>query len=131
MEQQKGWTDASKSGSGAPAEARRGQESAGGAPQKMRELAAGAASRAGDAAEALGNRVGSLAETVRTRAPQSGRLRQVATATADRLQSGAEYLRERRFENLGKELTAAVRRYPIQSLLVGAGLGFILSRRMR
>jgi len=47
------------------------------------------------------------------------------------LESGAAYLRERRFENLGQELTATIRRYPLQSILVGAGLGFILSRRMR
>ena len=131
MENEKRWTDAARSGSGAPAETRRGQESEEAAPQKMRELAAGAASRAGDAAEAIGKRVGSLAETVRTRGPQSGRMRQVATATADRLESGAAYLRERRFENLGRDLTAAIRRYPIQSMLVGAGLGFILSRRTR
>ena len=131
MEQEKGWTNAARSGPERPAEEpRRGQESGGAAPM-VREFAAGAASRAGDAAEALGDRVGSLAETVRTRGQQSGRLRQVATATADRLESGAAYLRERRFENLGRELTSTIRRYPLQSILVGAGLGFILSRRMR
>ena len=131
MEQEKARPGAAMSGSEtAMGETRHAQES-GAAASKVREFAAGAASRASDAAEALGNRAGSLAETVRRRGPQSGPLRQVATATADRLESGAAYLRERRFENLGQELTATIRRYPLQSVLIGAGLGFILSRRMR
>jgi hypothetical protein len=131
MEQEKGRPGATTSGSEtAMGEPRRAEES-GGAASKVREFAAGAASRASDAAEALGKRAGSLAETVRRHGPQSGRLRDVATATADRLESGAAYLQARRFENLGQELTATIRRYPIQSMLIGAGLGFILSRRMR
>jgi hypothetical protein len=108
----------------------RGEEAARRTP-KVRELAAGAASRAGQAAEALGDRVGSLARTMRTRAPEAGPMRRVATATADRLESGAAYLREGRFRNVGQELTATIRRYPFQTLLLGAGLGFVLSRRMR
>lgn len=131
MDQENGRTGAATSSGETPEDARRGQDSGGAAAPKVRQFAAGAASRAGDAAEALGNRVGSLADAVRTRGPKSGRLRQAATATADGLESGAAYLRERRFENLGQELTDTIRHYPLQSILVGAGLGFILSRRMR
>jgi hypothetical protein len=46
-----------------------------------------------------------------------------ATAVVDGLESTSSYLREKKFEHLAKDVTALVRIYPVQSLLIGVGLG--------
>ena len=51
-----------------------------------------------------------------------------ATAVADGLGSASSYLQEKEFAEMATGLTALIRRYPVQSLLVGVGLGYILAR---
>ena len=45
----------------------------------------------------------------------------------DWTESGAEHARDA-VQNAGKEVTSLIRRYPIQSLLVGVAAGFVLAR---
>jgi uncharacterized protein YjbJ (UPF0337 family) len=51
-----------------------------------------------------------------------------ATTVADGLGSASSYLREKEFAEMATDVTALIRRYPVQSLLVGVGLGYILAR---
>ena len=51
-----------------------------------------------------------------------------ATAVADGLGSASSYLQEKEFAEMATDLTALIRRYPVQSLLVGVGLGYVLAR---
>jgi uncharacterized protein YjbJ (UPF0337 family) len=51
-----------------------------------------------------------------------------ATTVADGLASASSYLQEKEFAEMGTDLTALIRRYPVQSLLVGVGLGYVLAR---
>jgi hypothetical protein len=44
------------------------------------------------------------------------------------LESASSYLQEKAYENIATDLTAVIRRYPVQSLLVGVGLGYVLAR---
>ena len=67
----------------------------------------------------------------KTIAPQEGAVATAATAVVDRLESASSYLREKKFDHLEKDVTALVNAYPVQSLLIGFGLGYWLARRTR
>jgi ElaB/YqjD/DUF883 family membrane-anchored ribosome-binding protein len=70
----------------------------------------------------------SLAGTIRERAPQESTWGTAATAVADRLQAGGDYLQEHGVGDMTDDLHALIRRYPVQSLLVGLGVGFLLGQ---
>jgi uncharacterized protein YjbJ (UPF0337 family) len=57
-----------------------------------------------------------------------GAVSTAATAVAGGMESASSYLQEKKFEEIATDLTALIRRYPVQSLLVGVGLGYILAR---
>ena len=95
---------------------------------KAQDLGVTAASMAGGAATAVGETMGSLASVIRYNAPHEGTIASAATAVAGGLESASSYLQEKGYENIATELTAVIRRYPVQSLLVGVGLGYVLAR---
>ena len=95
------------------------------------EFGATAANKANGAATLVGEKIGSLANVIREKAPREGTMATAVTAVVDRLESTSSYLREKKFENLAKDVTALVRTYPVQSILVGVGLGYLLARRTR
>jgi hypothetical protein len=47
------------------------------------------------------------------------------------LESASNYLQEKKFDHLGEDFRGLVRRYPLQSVLVGLGLGFLLAGRKK
>lgn len=57
-----------------------------------------------------------------------GAISTAATAVAGGVESASSYLQEKKFEDMATDLTALIRTYPVQSLLVGMGLGYILAR---
>jgi len=57
-----------------------------------------------------------------------GAVSTAATAVAGGMESASSYLQEKKFEEMATDLTALIRRYPVPSLLVGVGLGYILAR---
>jgi uncharacterized protein YjbJ (UPF0337 family) len=57
-----------------------------------------------------------------------GALSTAATAVAGGVESASSYLQEKKFEEMATDLTTLIRRYPIQSLLIGVGLGYVLAR---
>ena len=95
---------------------------------KAQELGMTAASMAGEAATAVGETMGSLASVIRDNAPDEGTIASAATAEAGGLESASSYMQEKGYENIATDLTAVIRRYPVQSLLVGVGLGYVLAR---
>jgi len=98
---------------------------------KAQELGATAANKANEAATVVGEKIGSLANVIREKAPHEGAVATAATAVVDGLESASSYLREKKFDHLAKDVTALVRTYPVQSLLIGVGLGYLLARRKR
>jgi uncharacterized protein YjbJ (UPF0337 family) len=111
------------------------EDKTGGAVAKMtataQELGATAATKANEAATVVGEQIGSLASVIRENAPHEGAVGTAATAVADGLESASSYLREKKFDELARDVTALVRTYPVQSLLIGVGLGYLLARRTR
>ena len=57
-----------------------------------------------------------------------GVLSTAATAVTDGLGSARSYLHEKDVGEMASDLTALIRRYPVQALLIGAGLGYVLAR---
>ena len=98
---------------------------------KAQELGATAADKANGAATVVGEKIGSLANVIRENAPHEGAVGTATTAVVDGLESASSYLQEKKFEHLAKDVTALVRTYPVQSLLIGIGLGYLLARRTR
>jgi hypothetical protein len=95
------------------------------------ELGATTATRANEAAAVVGEKIGSLATVIRENAPREGMAATAASTVVGGLESASAYLREKRFDALAHEVTNLVRTYPVQSLLIGVGLGYLLARRSR
>jgi uncharacterized protein YjbJ (UPF0337 family) len=96
---------------------------------KAQELGSAASEQAKNATAAVGEKMGSLASTIRQNVPQEGTVGSAATAVADNLEAAGSYLRDSNFEGMINDLTALIRRYPMQSLLVGLGIGYLWTRR--
>jgi hypothetical protein len=100
------------------------------AKTKTGEVATKAADRVDEAMTTAGERMTTLAQTVRDQA-SGGRVGDIAQSTADALDRGGEYLRRADINTVRSDLTTLIRRHPTESLLVGLGLGFLLSRLSR
>ena len=105
---------------------RRAQEMASDLSQKAQDFASNAADRAGEAVGAVGQRMSALAGTLRESAPREGALGTAAAAVADGLEAGGQYLGQHDLGEMADEVTALVRRYPLQSVAVGVGVGCLL-----
>jgi len=57
-----------------------------------------------------------------------GAIATAATAMAGGLESASSYLQGKEFAEMASDLTVLIRRYPVQSLLVGMGFGYVLAR---
>lgn len=72
------------------------------------------------------------AEMLRQQGEQrGGTVASAATTTADKLGSASQYLRDKDSAQLLDDLEALVRSKPVESLLVAAGVGFVLSKILR
>ena len=98
---------------------------------KAREFGATAAKKANEAAPVIGEKMKSLADVIRGKAPREGKIGTTATKVAGGLESASHYLQEKKFDHLGEDFRGLVRRYPLQTLLVGLGLGFLFAGRRK
>jgi len=54
--------------------------------------------------------------------------RETTKSAAKRLETAASYLQEKRLADIATDFAGLVRKYPVQSLLIGLGLGYLLTR---
>jgi hypothetical protein len=129
--------------------AEKAKETASGVGERVREAASSAAGsvqdmarKAGDVASNVGQRAGetvsnvggqmrNLAGTIRQSAPSEGMIGSAASTVADSLDASGRYLEEETLSNLGREATGLIRRYPLQAVLVGIGIGFLMAKATR
>jgi hypothetical protein len=104
------------------------KDMAGNVAEKAQNVASNVAEKAGDAISSVGSGMTSLAGTIREKGPQSGMLGSATSKVASGLQASGEYLREHRVGDMVNDLTGVIRRYPLQALLVGFGVGFLMAR---
>jgi uncharacterized protein YjbJ (UPF0337 family) len=86
---------------------------------------------ANHATSAVGEQLGSLAGMIRDKAPSEGTVGRAATAVADKLGAAGSYLQENKVEDVTGNLTDLIRRYPMPSLLMALGIGYLLARSTR
>lgn len=98
------------------------------AKTKAQEMGSMAANKAGEAVSSVGEGMSSLADSIRQNAPSSGTMGSAVSSVANQLDAAGSYLQDVNMENITQDLTALIRRYPLQSLLVGLGIGYLLAR---
>jgi len=98
------------------------------ARNKAEHVASATAARAREMTASVGHKVRELAGRIRQRPPHES-ARNATEKVADQLDRAGTYLEEKSFEGIAEDLTGIIRRYPIQSVLIGVGVGFLLSRR--
>jgi methyl coenzyme M reductase subunit C-like uncharacterized protein (methanogenesis marker protein 7) len=80
---------------------------------------------------AVGEKIGSLADVIREKAPHEGAVGTAATAVAGKLDVAGSYLQEKDLNHVLSDVSSMIRRYPVPSLLVGLGIGYLLARSTR
>lgn len=109
----------------------RAQEAASNLGHKAQETAANLGHKAEDAKSSVGGQMKSLAGNIRERAPHDGMTGRAAEAVASGLESSGRYLQENSFGDMGQDMADLVRRYPLQAILLGIGVGFLIARATR
>jgi len=98
---------------------------------QSREVAGNLGQKAGEALSNVGEQIHSLASNLRGRASQEGVLGSAAAVVADGLDTGATYIEEQNLNDMVEDVSNVIRRYPIQSVLLGMGVGFLVAKTLR
>jgi hypothetical protein len=97
---------------------------------KAAEVGDAAASKVDSAMTATGEQMSTLAQTVRENAPE-GKAGEVASKAADALDRGGEYLQSADLQTVRSDLERVIREHPIESLLAGVAVGYLVARATR
>jgi methyl-accepting chemotaxis protein len=98
---------------------------------RAQDLGQQAADRADDATTTVGEKMTDVAQTIREKAPTSGPVANAADTAANTLERAGTYLQQQDLADMRADLEGVIRRHPIESLLVGLGVGYLLARSMR
>ena len=79
-------------------------------------------------ASTVGEKLEAAASLIRGKALSEGTLEKAATELADGLEEAGFYLRNQGVSGAIEDAEILIRRYPVQSLLVGVCVGFFLAR---
>jgi uncharacterized protein YjbJ (UPF0337 family) len=95
---------------------------------KAQELGSTVSEKAGNVTTSVGQSMSSLAGTLRQKAPAEGMVGSAASTMANQLEAAGSYLQDNGLENMARDLAGVIRRYPLQSLLVGFTIGYLWAR---
>jgi uncharacterized protein YjbJ (UPF0337 family) len=101
------------------------------AQEQAAKPSSAAATAANQATSAVGEQLGSLADVIRHKAPHEGTMGTAASAVAEKLGAAGSYLQETKVEHVAADVTDLIRRYPMASLLIGLGIGYLVARSTR
>src|SRR5438270_12211914 len=126
-------TDKSKELAAAVAQAAGGmaKDAASAVAQRAGDAASTVGRTAEDATSAFGGNIESLGHTLREKAPHDGMLGTASCAVAGTLESSGRYIKEQGLTGIGEDLNTLIHRYPMQSVLIGIGIGFGMARFTR
>jgi ElaB/YqjD/DUF883 family membrane-anchored ribosome-binding protein len=109
----------------------RTREVAGTVKERASEIGARVADRTDAAMSAAGERIENLGQSLRNRATDEGRMGRVLSRTASALEQSGLYLQESTPTDVRMDLEDVMRKRPLTTLLVGAGIGFLIARALR
>jgi hypothetical protein len=98
--------------------------------EKAGDVASAVGNTADKAVESVGSGMQSVAGAIRGHAPRGGVVGGAASAVAGGLKNAGEYLESHGLSGIGKDLAGVIRRHPVMAVLVGVGVGFLLSRTL-
>ncbi|GKS57968.1 hypothetical protein YTPLAS18_14950 [Nitrospira sp.] len=91
-----------------------------------------AASKARETARDVGHSLGEAAESLQDKIRRTGKdAADVVSSVSERVRSSATYVQEQGLEGLMDDVGTLIKRYPIQAVLIGVGVGFLLARGSR
>jgi len=99
--------------------------------ERATQVGSQVADRADAATTTVGERFTDAAQTIRQKAPTSGPLADAADTAADTLQRAGTYLQQQDLSDMRGDLEELIRRHPMESLLIGFGVGYLLARSTR
>jgi len=99
--------------------------------KKAEGMASDFGKKAEGAMGSVGGEMKSLAGTIRSQAPQGGALGSAACSMASGLESGGAYLQEHNLHAMVEDVGSMIRTYPLQAILVGLSVGFLVGRSSR
>jgi ElaB/YqjD/DUF883 family membrane-anchored ribosome-binding protein len=126
----------------------RARDLAGTAQEKLADVGSNVRERAGNLKDSLADALETGADKLRARggsqdgalagstgsssvALEDGRVAQVSNRVAGGMDATADWLRQADLEGLGKSIEAQVKEHPGRSLLIAAGLGYLLGKALR
>jgi len=109
----------------------KGRDAISAAAAKTRDVTSSTLQMAEGAVDTVGGEMKSLAGSIRERSPVGGMFGNAASGVANTLESGGTYLQERNLPGMSGDVTNLIRRYPLQAILVGLGVGFLVGRVVR
>lgn len=96
-----------------------------------RDVARSAVDKADSATSSAGESISNFGESVRDRGPKEGYLGAATRTVASGIESTGDYLANKGISGMGEDMVSVLRSYPIATLLVGVGIGFLLAKSMR
>jgi len=77
-----------------------------------------------------GQKIEQFADAIRDKAPE-GKVGELVTNAASALEKGGNYFGSADMDSVRGDMESLIRRYPVQSLAVGLGIGFLVARALR
>jgi ElaB/YqjD/DUF883 family membrane-anchored ribosome-binding protein len=88
-----------------------------------------ATEKARETAEAVGERLSGASEAIQGKLRETGEeAGEVVNTVSEKIRSSVHYLEESNMQEVIDDVTVLIKRYPIQAVLIGAGIGFLLAR---
>lgn len=75
---------------------------------------------------AVGEKMEQFGGAIKENGPHDGKLGRVTNQVGEGIENSGEYLANRGLSDIGKDITTAVKRYPVQSIWIGMGLGLLV-----
>lgn len=100
------------------------------AKAKTSEFATQTATKAREVTSEVGHQIKEFGGKIRERSPHES-VRNTTNKVADTFESAGTYLEEKNLDGMLEDVAGVIRRYPLQSLLAGIAIGFLLSRKRR
>lgn len=95
------------------------------------DLAERVSSSADSAFDTLGEKIGDVSETISERSSGRGILERVGRVVASGMRNVGMYLERKDLSDMVMDVGGVIRRNPGKTVLIGAGVGYLIARRMR
>ncbi len=105
-----------------------GREALSQATSKAKDVLCNVESTVDKTLSGVGSRVNAAASTIRSNSPKFAS--SAADSVAGAMETGGEYLQEKGVTDIASDAKSLVKRYPVESMIIGFGAGLLLGRTL-